>query len=99
MGFRDVAALAQALEDGLSQGHDLGSDRVLRRYARWRRFDNTLMLTLTDGLNRLFSNDIPPLRLMRDLGLAGVQQIGPLKRIFMRHAMGLEGNLPRLMQA
>jgi 2-octaprenyl-6-methoxyphenol hydroxylase len=99
MGFRDVAALAQALEDGLSQGHDLGSDRVLRRYARWRRFDNTLMLTLTDGLNRLFSNDIPPLRLMRDLGLAGVQQIGPLKRVFMRHAMGLEGNLPRLMQA
>jgi 2-octaprenyl-6-methoxyphenol hydroxylase len=99
MGFRDVAALAQALEDGLSQGHDLGSDRVLGRYARWRRFDNTVMLTLTDGLNRLFSNDIPPLRLMRDLGLAGVQRIGPLKRVFMRHAMGLEGNLPRLMQA
>lgn len=99
MGFRDVAALAQALEDGLSQGHDLGSDRILRRYARWRRFDNTVMLTLTDGLNRLFSNDIPPLRLARDLGLAGVQQIGPLKRFFMRHAMGLEGSLPRLMQA
>lgn len=99
MGFRDVAALAQALEEGLSHGHDLGSDRVLRRYARWRRFDNTVMLTLTDGLNRLFSNDIPPLRLARDLGLAGVQQIGPLKRFFMRHAMGLEGTLPRLMQA
>jgi 2-octaprenyl-6-methoxyphenol hydroxylase len=50
-----------------------------------------LMLTMTDGLDRLFSNDFPPLRLARDLGIAAVDRIAPLKRIFMRQAMGLGG--------
>lgn len=98
MGFRDVAALAEVLAD--AHGHaDLGSAKVLARYARWRRFDNTLMLGMTDGLNRLFSNDVPPLRLARDLGMAAVNQVPSLKRFFMRHAMGVVGELPRLMQA
>jgi 2-octaprenyl-6-methoxyphenol hydroxylase len=54
------------------------------------------LLAVTDGLNRLFSNDVAPLRLIRDLGLAAVDRIGPLKRLFMRHAMGVTGDLPRL---
>ncbi len=98
MGFRDVAALAEVLADAHGDA-DLGSAKVLARYARWRRFDNTLMLAMTDGLNRLFSNDVPPLRLARDLGMAAVNQVPPLKRFFMRHAMGVVGELPRLMQA
>jgi 2-octaprenyl-6-methoxyphenol hydroxylase len=77
---------------------DIGDGVVLERYQRWRRFDNTLMLAMTDGLNRLFSNNIRPLRLIRDLGLAAVNQLPPLKRYFMRHAMGLVGDLPRLMR-
>jgi 2-octaprenyl-6-methoxyphenol hydroxylase len=48
-------------------------------------------------LNRLFSNAIPPIRLARDLGLAAVHRLPPLKRVFMRHAMGVMGDLPRLM--
>jgi len=98
MGFRDVAALIDVLADARDAGSDLGDGAVLARYERWRRFDNTLMLTMTDGLNRLFSNDIAPLRVARDLGLAAVNSLPPLKRLFMRHAMGLEGNLPSLMQ-
>jgi 2-octaprenyl-6-methoxyphenol hydroxylase len=46
----------------------------------------------------LFSNDLPPVRLLRDLGLAAVNQMPPLKRFFMRHAMGLVGELPRLVK-
>ena len=98
MGLRDVAALAEALIDARRLGLDVGDAAVLERYQRWRRFDNTLMLAATDALNRLFSNDIAPLRLVRDVGLAVVDQLGPLKRVFMRQAMGLTGELPRLMR-
>ena len=98
MGLRDVAALFDVLLQARAAARDLGSPAVLARYERWRRFDNTLMLAMTDGLNRLFSNDILPLRLARDLGLAAVQRMPLLKRVFMRHAMGMVGELPQLMR-
>ena len=98
MGLRDVAALAEVLADARRLGLDIGSPYVLRKYDRWRRFDNTMMLALTDGLNRLFSNDIAPLRMARDLGLAAVNRAGPLKQFLMRQAMGLTGTLPRLLK-
>lgn len=98
MGFRDVAALAHVLADARARRRDLGARAVLARYQRWRRFDNTLMLALTDGLTRLFSNDITPIRAARDLGLAAVNRMPTLKRVFIRHAMGIVGDLPRLMR-
>jgi 2-octaprenyl-6-methoxyphenol hydroxylase len=98
MGLRDVAALAEVLVEAKRLGLDLGHGSVLARYVRWRRFDNLLMLGLTDGLVRLFSNEVLPVQSARDLGLAAVNRMGPLKRIFMRHAMGLVGDLPRLMK-
>jgi len=98
MGLRDVAALAEVVVDARRLGLDIGDDTVLERYHRWRRFDNTLMLAMTDGLNRLFSNAIEPLRLARDVGMATVNRLPPVKRLFMRHAMGLVGDLPRLMR-
>jgi len=98
MGLRDVAALAEVLTDARRLGLDIGTSSVLDQYEHWRRFDNTLMLAMTDGLNRLFSNDIAPLKLARDIGLAAVNKAGPLKKVFMRHAMGSTGNLPRLLK-
>ncbi|MCW9045035.1 MAG: 2-octaprenyl-6-methoxyphenyl hydroxylase, partial [Alphaproteobacteria bacterium] len=78
-------------------GLDVGSGTVLENYENWRRPDVFAMATVTHSLNKLFSNDIAPLRLARDLGLAAVDKAGPLKRLFMRHAMGVVGNLPRLV--
>jgi 2-octaprenyl-6-methoxyphenol hydroxylase len=98
MGLRDVAALAEVVVEAHDLGMDIGSSGVLERYQRWRRFDNALMLGLTDMLVRLFSNDVLPLRLARDVGMAVVDKIPPLKKVFMRHAMGLVGDLPRLMR-
>ena len=98
MGWRDVAALAEVLADSRRLGLDLGAPDVLERYERWRRFDNTLMLAMTDALNRLFSNDLAPIRLARDTGLAIVNRIPPLKKVFMQHAMGVVGELPKLMR-
>lgn len=98
MGLRDVAVLAEVLVDGKRLGLDPGDGNQLQSYSRWRGFDNTLMLAMTDVLNRLFSNDVEPVRLARDIGLAAVNQLPPLKKVFMQHAMGLAGELPRLMK-
>ncbi len=98
MGLRDVAALAELLVEAKRLGQDLGDAQILARYGRWRRFDNLLMLGLTDGLVRLFSNDVAPVKLARDLGMAAVNRVPPLKKFFMRHAMGLVGELPRLLR-
>lgn len=96
LGLRDVAALAECIVDAARVGLDIGSLATLERYESWRRFDTAMLLAVTDGLNRLFSNDIAPIRLARDLGLAAVNRMPPLKRLFMRHAMGIVGDLPRL---
>ena len=71
---------------------------MLARYERWRRFNSLALIAITDGLNRLFGNDLLPVRLVRELGLGLVERTPPLKQFFMRHAMGLLGDLPRLMR-
>ena len=98
LGLRDVAALAEVVVDALRLGLDPGQLDLLQRYERWRRLDSLSLAVATDGLNRLFSNDIGPLRLARDVGLAAVNRLPPVKRLFMRHAMGLVGDLPRLVR-
>jgi 2-octaprenyl-6-methoxyphenol hydroxylase len=96
IAIRDVAALAELIVDQRRLGLDIGDDSVLERYQRWRRTDALLLAAVTDGLNRLFSNTIPPVRLARDVGLAVVHRLPPLKRLLMRHAMGTLGDRPRL---
>jgi 2-octaprenyl-6-methoxyphenol hydroxylase len=98
LGLRDVAAAAEVVVDAARLGLDIGALDVLERYQSWRRFDSVALSLVTDGLNRLFSNDIAPIRLARDLGLGAVAQMGPLRRFFMRHAAGMVGDLPRLLR-
>jgi 2-octaprenyl-6-methoxyphenol hydroxylase len=98
LGIRDVAALAELVIDARRLGLDIGDDGLLERYQRWRRFDTLLLAAVTDGLNRLFSNSIAPVRLARDLGFAVVHRLPPLKRLLMRDAMGIVGDLPRLVR-
>jgi 2-octaprenyl-6-methoxyphenol hydroxylase len=98
LALRDVAALAELAIDAKRLGLDLGTGQVLARYERWRRFDSLALIAITDGLNRLFANDLLPLRVARELGLGMVERIAPLKGFFMRHAMGLLGDLPRAMR-
>jgi 2-octaprenyl-6-methoxyphenol hydroxylase len=98
LGLKDAAALAEVLLDAARLGQDIGALDVLKRYERWRRFDSVTLAASTDALNRLFSNDIEPLRVLRDIGMGLVDSIGPARRFFMRHAGGDVGKLPRLMK-
>ena len=89
LGFRDVAALADLVARALEDGADPGGPELLRQYQARRRPANLLMLTATDGLDRLFSTDFLPIRVARRLGIAAVDRAPPLKRLFIRQAMGL----------
>ncbi|MBW3559689.1 MAG: UbiH/UbiF/VisC/COQ6 family ubiquinone biosynthesis hydroxylase [Proteobacteria bacterium] len=98
LGLKDVAALAETLADAGRRGEDIGAEAVVERYAAWRRFDTVALAGATDVFTRLFSNDFPPLRLARGLGLAAVNRIGPARRFFMSEAGGAVGDLPRLLR-
>lgn len=98
LGLRDAAVLAEVVVDAARLGLDPGDASVLERYERWRRFDGLALAATTDVLNRLFSTAFPPVQMVRDLGLAMVNEIPQLKRFFMRDAMGTAGDLPRLVR-
>ena len=98
LGLRDVAALSETIVDARRLGLDLGELDVLERYQSWRRFDVTEMGVLTDGLNRLFSNDNSILRLARDVGLGIVDRLPKLKREMIQQAAGLGPGIPRLLR-
>lgn len=89
LGFRDVGALGARIVAAFHAGRDVGGREVLAGYQRARRPANLAMLAATDLLDRLFSTDLAPVRLARDLGIAAVDRLPPLKRVFMRTAMGL----------
>ena len=96
LGMRDIALLSELLVDRRRTGLDLGDATLLARYERMRRADNIAFSAATDILDRLFSNDIPPIALARRIGLGAVNSSPPLRRFFMRRAMGAAGAISRL---
>ena len=98
LGFRDAAALAETVVDAYRLGLDVGSFEVFRRYEIWRRYDTFQMGVVTDALNRLFSNDIGPLRALRDIGLGIVDRLPKIKSMFIGEAAGFGGALPKLLK-
>jgi 2-octaprenyl-6-methoxyphenol hydroxylase len=98
LGLKDVAALAEVVIDAMRLGLDHGAADVLENYQRWRRFDTALMAMATDGMNRLFSNDVAPIRAVRDLGLGLVDRLPPLKDFMIGRAAGVERSGPRLLR-
>lgn len=96
IGLLDAAALAEVLVEARRRGVDIGSEAVLARYEHLRRRNNLLMMTIMDAFYRTFGNNLPPVRLLRNLGLEVAERFKPAKKIAMSYAMGLNGNLPRL---
>jgi 2-octaprenyl-6-methoxyphenol hydroxylase len=95
---KDVAALAETIVEADRLGLDIGDLTVLERYQTWRRFDTFRMGVTTDVLNRTFSNDFTPLRVMRDVGLGLVDRLPGLKSYFIREAAGTgDGGRPKLL--
>ncbi|MGP0128714.1 MAG: FAD-dependent hydroxylase [cyanobacterium endosymbiont of Rhopalodia musculus] len=98
LGIRDVAALAEILQKAHQQGEDIGSLKVLKRYERWRRNENWIILGFTDFLNRLFSNQWWPLMILRRLGLWLINTCPLVKRFSLQLMTGLLGKMPQLLR-
>lgn len=96
LGFLDAAALAEVVVAAAAAGLDIGDERVLARYERWRKGDNVLMMGAMDGIKRLFGPVPAPLVWLRNAGLQLTDQLTPAKEFFIRRAMGLNGDLPEL---
>ena len=98
LGLKGAAALAETLVEAARLGEDIGSEAVLERYARWRRFDTVILSAGMDAFVHLFSNDNPVIRLARGVGMAAVNRIAPARKMFMQEAGGAFGDLPRLLR-
>lgn len=97
LGLKDVAALAEVVVEAMRLGLDHGAVDVLERYQSWRRLDTTAMAAVTDSMNRLFSNDVAPIRAIRDFGLGLVDRAAPIKAGLIRAAAGAVGGSPKLL--
>jgi 2-octaprenyl-6-methoxyphenol hydroxylase len=95
LGIRDAAAIAQVLSDAHQNCEDIGELSVLRRYERWRKLENLIILGFTDFLDRLFSNNFPPIVALRRLGLWCLRNLPPLKRFALRLMTGQTGRHPQ----
>ncbi len=96
IGLLDAAALGEILIEATQKGEDISDISVLKRYEKLRRNENLKMMTVMDVFYQVFSNDVLPLKFIRNLGLGLAERILPAKNKVMRAAMGLEGNLPKL---
>ena len=96
LGIRDVAALAQVIQKAHQAGEDIGKIRVLKRYERWRQIENLTILGFTDMLDRMFSNQFPPVVFVRRLGLWFLRTVPALKVFMLKLMIGLKGRTPEL---
>ena len=94
LGLMDAAVLAEEVVAAWRRGSPWGSLTILSRYERRRRLDNTAMLALMKGFKGLFGSQQPGLTLLRNVGMSGMNQWVPLKRLIMRQATGERGRLP-----
>ena len=96
IGLLDAAALGEVLVEAVKRREDFSEMSVLSRYEKMRRHENLKMMSIMDAFYQVFSNEILPLKLLRNLGLGLAERILPAKNKVMRSAMGLEGKLPKL---
>jgi 2-octaprenylphenol hydroxylase len=97
LGFLDGAALVEVLGDAVAAGRDTFALRTLRRYERWRRSENALMLGACDSINRLFGEKNVAVAGLRRLGLGLVAGQPFARRALVQRALGLAGDLPALV--
>ena len=98
LGLRDVAALRDAVVDGVAEGREPGSDETLNRYQRGRDLDVRLRTAAVDSLNRTLLSGLLPADFLRGAGLLAVGHIGPLRRAVMREGVLPHVGAPRLMR-
>lgn len=99
LGLRDAVSLAEVLADGRAQvgaSFDAGDGMWLQRYRQWRVADRTNIVRFTDGLVRLFSQPLGPIKLLRDAGMLALDLMPAAKDGLSQLSLGAAGRVPRL---
>ena len=99
LGLLDAAAIIQTLSELKLEGKDIGDYANLRSLERWRKADALEMIAAMEGFKRLFEGSNPVKKALRDFGLNLVDNIAPVKTLFMQQAMGNKNSLPKLCKA
>lgn len=89
LGYRDVDALLEILAQARGRGEEWASLPLLKRYQARRRADNFIMQSGMDLFYAGFSNDLAPVRMLRNIGLMAAERAGVLKRQALKYALGL----------
>ena len=87
LGFQDARVLSGLLAE-TPDWQDIGSERLLRRFARARREETLLMQYTTHTLHRLFREKLPGLKALRNLGMNLTNALPVIKNQFVRYALG-----------
>jgi len=88
LGLRDIQTLVTKIEQAQNLNQDIGCFEVLRAFELERKKDLDTVLTLTDGLVRLFSNSSRMLALTRSIGLVSMDLCSDLKQPLAKKLMG-----------
>ncbi|MEF1289315.1 2-octaprenyl-6-methoxyphenyl hydroxylase [Vibrio sp. M260118] len=86
LGIRDVATLAECIA---TAGDDPGCYRALKQFKNSRREDRDATIMMTSSLVHIFSNDYLSLRIGRNLGLFGMDNVPALKSPLLKRTLGL----------
>jgi 2-octaprenylphenol hydroxylase len=96
LGLLDAGALAQEVAAAVARREDPGSLGVLRAYERWRKSEVAVMAASIDVFDRLLAHGTGPFARLAQHGLAWVNRSQELRRLFIRRALGVSGELPEL---
>lgn len=96
LGLMDAASLAEVMSTAIINRRDFASYQTLRKYERWRRGENQLMMFSMSGFKNLFGSENSLITKIRSFGLNLVQKSNIAKSLLMQRAMGFEGDLPSI---
>jgi 2-octaprenylphenol hydroxylase len=95
-GLLDAAAIAELVIRTKQEKRPLSSTRFLRRYERWRKGDNLLMMSSMDVLNKTYGVTAEIFAGLRSAGMNHINHSASMKAYFNHYAMGLRDDLPQL---
>lgn len=98
LGFQDAQSLQAMIREALRADGDPASPQWLTRYEQDRRPANRRMMMTMDLFYHLFSNRIPPVHLLRNLGLGTARALPFARNRVARYAMGIDDQLPAVLK-
>ena len=101
LGLRDAASIAEVIADaieapGRTGDFDAGDALLLDRYRDWRAADRQRIVGFTDGLVRIFTQPLGPVKLARNIGLLAFDLLPAAKDALSQLSLGAAGRIPRL---